>query len=75
MSGFMGAFWGTRALEIIQRFNSAGKPWKRIRITGTRRSNAKKRLRRIWQNESVLRACAEPPQEATASAASAVEHQ
>ncbi|XP_010907665.1 uncharacterized protein [Elaeis guineensis] len=61
MSGFVGAFWGTRVLEIVKRNNSPGLLWKRIKLTTTRKANAKKRLRRVWQNEAVLRACAEPP--------------
>ncbi|THU53325.1 hypothetical protein C4D60_Mb10t13220 [Musa balbisiana] len=69
MAGFMGAFWGTRALEIVKRNNSPGLLWKRIKLTTTRKNNAKKRLRRVWQNEAVLRACAEPQQETAASTA------
>ncbi|XP_008777976.2 uncharacterized protein LOC103697815 [Phoenix dactylifera] len=61
MSGFVGAFWGTRTLEIVKRNYSPGLLWKRIKLTTTRKANAKKRLRRIWQNEAILRACAEPP--------------
>ncbi|RRT49501.1 hypothetical protein B296_00048323 [Ensete ventricosum] len=49
MAGFMGAFWGTRALEIVKRNNSPGLLWKRIKLTTTRKNNAKKRLRRVWQ--------------------------
>ncbi|ONK58563.1 uncharacterized protein A4U43_C09F14360 [Asparagus officinalis] len=56
-----GAFWGTRAMEIVRRNNSPGLLWKKIKLTTTRKANAKKRLRRVWQNEAVLRACAEPP--------------
>ncbi|WOL02466.1 hypothetical protein Cni_G11185 [Canna indica] len=63
MSGFMGAFGGTRALEIVRRNNSPGLLWKRIKLTTTRKNNAKKRLRRVWQNEAVLKACAAAPQE------------
>ncbi|EHA8587659.1 hypothetical protein COCNU_scaffold002930G000010 [Cocos nucifera] len=48
MSGFVGAFWGTRALEIVKRNNSPGLLWKRIKLTTTRKANAKKRLRRVW---------------------------
>ncbi|RWW07512.1 hypothetical protein GW17_00029106 [Ensete ventricosum] len=78
MAGFMGAFWGTRALEIVKRNNSPGLLWKRIKLTTTRKNNAKKRLRRVWQkmlffiemqNEAVMRACAEPQQETAASTA------
>ncbi|CAM8971183.1 hypothetical protein QQ045_029595 [Rhodiola kirilowii] len=55
------AFWGTRVLEIVKKHDSGGLLWKRIKLTPTRKANAKKRLRRVWQNEAVLRACAEPP--------------
>ncbi|KAJ6836043.1 uncharacterized protein M6B38_328885 [Iris pallida] len=60
MSGF-GAFFGSRAMEIVRRNDSPGLLWKRIKLTTTRKANAKKRLRRVWQNEAVLRACAQPP--------------
>uniref|UniRef100_A0A1D1YLP0 DNA-directed RNA polymerase subunit beta n=1 Tax=Anthurium amnicola TaxID=1678845 RepID=A0A1D1YLP0_9ARAE len=56
-----GAFWGTRVLEIVKKNDSPGLLWKRIKLTTTRKANAKKRLRRVWQNEEVLRACTEPP--------------
>ncbi|CAA6660002.1 unnamed protein product [Spirodela intermedia] len=56
-----GAFWGTRVLDIVKKNDSPGLLWKRIKLTPTRKANAKKRLRRVWQNEAVLRACAEPP--------------
>ncbi|KAG1370180.1 hypothetical protein COCNU_15G005460 [Cocos nucifera] len=49
MSGFGGPFWGTRALEIVKRNNSPGLLWKRIKLTTTRKANAKKRLHRVWQ--------------------------
>lgn len=49
MGGFWGAFWGTRALEIVKRNNSPGLLWKRIKLTTTRKANAKKRLHRVWQ--------------------------
>ncbi|CAM8959053.1 hypothetical protein QQ045_003159 [Rhodiola kirilowii] len=55
------AFWGTRVLEIVKKHDSGGLLWKRIKLTPTRKANAKKRLRRVWQNEAVLKACAEPP--------------
>ncbi|XP_044492304.1 uncharacterized protein LOC123216023 [Mangifera indica] len=57
----VGAFWGTRAMEIVKKHDSGGLVWKRIKLTSTRKANAKKRLLRVWQNEAVLRACAEPP--------------
>ncbi|KAG0461389.1 hypothetical protein HPP92_021348 [Vanilla planifolia] len=57
----IGAFWGTRVLEVVKRNNSPGLLWKKIKLTSTRKNNAKKRLRRVWQNEAVLRACAENP--------------
>ncbi|MFQ6648458.1 hypothetical protein Gotur_021701 [Gossypium turneri] len=56
-----GAFWGTRVMEIVKKHDSGGLVWKRIKLTSTRKANAKKRLHRVWQNEAVLRACAEPP--------------
>ncbi|XP_051116245.1 uncharacterized protein LOC127241312 [Andrographis paniculata] len=64
MAAAWGAFWGTRVLEIVKKHDSGGLLWKRIKLTSTRKANAKKRLRRVWQNEAVLRACSEPsPQE------------
>ncbi|KAL8519963.1 hypothetical protein ACS0TY_010774 [Phlomoides rotata] len=65
MAPAWGAFWGTRVLEIVKKHDSGGLLWKRIKLTPTRKANAKKRLRRVWQNEAVLRACAAeaPPQE------------
>ncbi|KAH7683282.1 hypothetical protein IHE45_05G173100 [Dioscorea alata] len=68
----MGAFWGTRVMEVVKRNNSPGLLWKRIKLTGTRKNNAKKRLRRIWQNEAVIRACADPPASETSTTASSV---
>ncbi|KAF8408463.1 hypothetical protein HHK36_007617 [Tetracentron sinense] len=53
-----GAFWGTRVMEIVKKHDSGGLVWKRIKLTTTRKANAKKRLLR---NEAVLKACAEPP--------------
>ncbi|KAK9104083.1 hypothetical protein Scep_020927 [Stephania cephalantha] len=47
--GLMGAFWGTRAMEIVKKHDSGGLVWKRIKLTTTRKANAKKRLRRVWQ--------------------------
>ncbi|XWS54047.1 hypothetical protein CRYUN_Cryun10bG0055100 [Craigia yunnanensis] len=58
MAGGIGAFWGTRMMEIVKKHDSGGLVWKRIKLTSTRKANAKKRLHR---NEAVLRACAEPP--------------
>ncbi|XP_043705807.1 uncharacterized protein LOC122655623 [Telopea speciosissima] len=55
-----GVFWGTRVLEIVKKHDSGGLVWKRIKLTTTRKANAKKRLHRVWQNEAVLKACAEP---------------
>ncbi|KAJ8759368.1 hypothetical protein K2173_006888 [Erythroxylum novogranatense] len=60
MAGF-GAFWGTRVMEIVKKHDSGGLVWKRIKLTSTRKANAKKRLRRVWQNEAVLKACSEQP--------------
>ncbi|EPS68491.1 hypothetical protein M569_06280 [Genlisea aurea] len=56
-----GAFWGTRVMQIVKKNDNAGLHWKRIKLTSTRKANAKKRLRRVWQNEAVLKACSEPP--------------
>ncbi|KAM6562607.1 hypothetical protein CsatB_022605 [Cannabis sativa] len=56
-----GAFWGTRLMEIVKKHDSGGLVWKRIKLTPTRKANAKKRLLRVWQNEAVLRACSEEP--------------
>ncbi|XP_062204631.1 uncharacterized protein LOC133906680 [Phragmites australis] len=50
-----GAFWATRALEVVKRNDSPGLLWKRIKLTTTRKNNAKKRLKRLWQNEAVIR--------------------
>ncbi|XP_073315155.1 uncharacterized protein [Primulina huaijiensis] len=61
MATAWGAFWGTRVLEIVKKHDSGGLVWKRIKLTSTRKANAKKRLRRVWQNEAVLRACSDPP--------------
>ncbi|CAA0832686.1 Unknown protein [Striga hermonthica] len=61
MATAWGAFWGTRVLQIVKKHDSGGLLWKRIKLTPTRKANAKKRLRRVWQNEAVLRACSEPP--------------
>ncbi|XP_030449263.1 uncharacterized protein LOC115671767 [Syzygium oleosum] len=55
------AFWGTRVMEIVKKHDSGGLVWKRIKLTTTRKANAKKRLLRVWQNEAVLKACSEAP--------------
>ncbi|KAG6708938.1 hypothetical protein I3843_06G100800 [Carya illinoinensis] len=60
-----GAFWGTRVMEIVKKHDSGGLVWKRIKLTTTRRANAKKRLLR---NEAVLRACSESPPSKTSGA-------
>ncbi|EOX99700.1 hypothetical protein QUC31_014532 [Theobroma cacao] len=65
MAGGIGAFWATRVMEIVKKHDSGGLVWKRIKLTSTRKANAKKRLHRVWQNEAVLRACAEPPSKTT----------
>nr|XP_043617604.1 uncharacterized protein LOC122589379 [Erigeron canadensis] len=57
----MGVFWGTRVMELVKKHDSGGLVWKRIKLTTTRKANAKKRILRVWQNEAVLRACSEPP--------------
>lgn len=59
--GGIGAFWGSRVMEIVKKHDSGGLVWKRIKLTSTRKANAKKRLRRVWQNEAVLKACSEQP--------------
>ncbi|KAL6622843.1 hypothetical protein ACP70R_032722 [Stipagrostis hirtigluma subsp. patula] len=67
---FGGAFWATRALEIVRRNDSPGLMWKRIKLTTTRKNNAKKRLKRLWQNEAVIRACAESESSSASNTAS-----
>lgn len=47
--GGLGAFCGTRIMEIVKKHDSGGLLWKRIKLTSTRKANAKKRLRRVWQ--------------------------
>ncbi|KAL2345571.1 hypothetical protein Fmac_006856 [Flemingia macrophylla] len=47
--GGAGAFWGTRVMEIVKKHDSGGLVWKRIKLTTTRKANAKKRLHRVWQ--------------------------
>ncbi|KAL8160054.1 hypothetical protein V2J09_001591 [Rumex salicifolius] len=59
--GGIGAFWGTKVMEIVKKHDSGGLVWKRIKLTSTRKLNAKKRLLRVWQNEAVLKACSETP--------------
>lgn len=49
MGGGMGAFWGTRVMELVKKHDSGGLLWKRIKLTTTRKANAKTRLRRVWQ--------------------------
>ncbi|GER56440.1 FAD/NAD(P)-binding oxidoreductase family protein [Striga asiatica] len=49
MATAWGAFWGTRVLQIVKKHDSGGLLWKRIKLTPTRKANAKKRLRRVWQ--------------------------
>ncbi|XP_028798807.1 uncharacterized protein LOC114754202 [Neltuma alba] len=62
-----GAFWGSSVLEIVKKHDSGGLVWKRIKLTSTRKANAKKRLHRVWQNEAVLKACAEETPSTTTS--------
>ncbi|KAF5197827.1 Iaa-amino acid hydrolase ilr1-like [Thalictrum thalictroides] len=57
----VGAFWGSRVMEIVKKHDSGGLVWKRIKLTTTRKANAKKRLLRVWQNEAVLKACGSLP--------------
>uniref|UniRef100_A0A2N9I585 Reverse transcriptase zinc-binding domain-containing protein n=1 Tax=Fagus sylvatica TaxID=28930 RepID=A0A2N9I585_FAGSY len=47
-----GAFWGTRVMEIVKKHDSGGLVWKRIKLTPTRKANAKKRLLRVWQRDA-----------------------
>lgn len=47
-----GAFWGSRVMEIVKKHDSGGLVWKRIKLTTTRKANAKKRLQRVWQVRS-----------------------
>ncbi|PNX78291.1 hypothetical protein L195_g034268 [Trifolium pratense] len=63
-----GAFWGTRVMEVVKKHDSGGLVWKRIKLTTTRKANAKKRLLRVWQNEAVLKACSEPSSSVSSSA-------
>ncbi|CAL5190956.1 unnamed protein product [Lathyrus oleraceus] len=63
-----GAFWATRVLEKVKKHDSGGLLWKRIKLTTTRKANAKKRLLRVWQNEAVLKACSEPAPSVNSSA-------
>ncbi|RDY10757.1 hypothetical protein CR513_04678, partial [Mucuna pruriens] len=67
--GGVGAFSGTRVMEIVKKHDSGGLVWKRIKLTPTRKANAKKRLLRVWQNEAVLKACSQPSPSATANQA------
>ncbi|CAN0870111.1 hypothetical protein LINGRAHAP2_LOCUS9431 [Linum grandiflorum] len=67
MAGVGGAFWATRVMEIVKKHDSGGLVWKRIKLTPSRKANAKKRLHRVWQNEAVLRACAEEPSSRTST--------
>ncbi|KAH0728053.1 hypothetical protein KY290_003749 [Solanum tuberosum] len=69
-----GAFFGTRVMEIVKKHDSGGLVWKRIKLTSTRKANAKKRLRRVWQNEAVLRACSEAPPSETSEIMSIKEY-
>lgn len=65
-------FWGTRVMEIVKKHDSGGLVWKRIKLTTTRKANAKKRLLRVWQNEAVLKACvAQVPSATTTTATTA----
>ncbi|KAF3335357.1 hypothetical protein FCM35_KLT19864 [Carex littledalei] len=67
-----GALWGTRVMEIVRKNDSPGLLWKRIKLTTTRKANAKKRLRRVWQNEAVIRACSEGESQKASSTAAPV---
>ncbi|OEL30047.1 hypothetical protein BAE44_0008934 [Dichanthelium oligosanthes] len=53
--GLLGAaFWATRALQVVKRNDGPGLLWKRIKLTTTRKNNAKKRLKRLWQVRTSL---------------------
>ncbi|BAT91838.1 hypothetical protein LR48_Vigan05g192200 [Vigna angularis] len=67
-SAMGGALWGTRVMEIVKKHDSGGLLWKRIKLTTTRKANAKKRLLRVWQNEAVLKACSQSSAPAPATA-------
>ncbi|KAF7084738.1 hypothetical protein CFC21_092702 [Triticum aestivum] len=75
LSGGAAAFWATRALEVVKRNDSPGLLWKRIKLTTTRKNNAKKRLKRLWQNEAVIRASAQAESSSTSNTAAASEKQ
>ncbi|CAN6333924.1 unnamed protein product, partial [Urochloa humidicola] len=70
-----GAFWATRALEVVKRNDGPGLLWKRIKLTTTRKNNAKKRLKRLWQNEAVIRACGQSESSSASNTASAAAKQ
>ncbi|KAK3139769.1 hypothetical protein QOZ80_5AG0389850 [Eleusine coracana subsp. coracana] len=70
-----GAFWATRALEVVKRNDGPGLLWKRIKLTTTRKNNAKKRLKRLWQNEAVIRACGQSESASTNTASAARKQQ
>ncbi|CAN6329056.1 unnamed protein product, partial [Urochloa humidicola] len=70
-----GAFWATRALEVVKRNDGPGLLWKRIKLTTTRKNNAKKRLKRLWQNEAVIRACGQSESSSASNTTSAAEKQ
>ncbi|MFQ6629074.1 hypothetical protein Gotur_006575 [Gossypium turneri] len=36
-------------MEIVKKHNSGDLVWKRIKLTSTRKANAKKHLHRVWQ--------------------------
>ncbi|CAN0870113.1 hypothetical protein LINGRAHAP2_LOCUS9431 [Linum grandiflorum] len=36
-------------MEIVKKHDSGGLVWKRIKLTPSRKANAKKRLHRVWQ--------------------------
>ncbi|KAM3241990.1 hypothetical protein ACQJBY_054609 [Aegilops geniculata] len=75
LSGGAAAFWATRALEVVKRNDSPGLLWKRIKLTTTRKNNAKKRLKRLWQNEAVIRASAQAESSSTSNTSAASEKQ
>ncbi|KAE9604872.1 hypothetical protein Lalb_Chr10g0091171 [Lupinus albus] len=69
-----GAFSGSRVMEIVKKHDSGGLLWKRIKLTTTRKANAKKRLFRVWQNEAVLKACSAPPSSPSTTSSSSSHH-
>lgn len=47
--GGIWTFWGTIVIKIGKKHDFGGLFWKRIKLTSSRKANAKKRLHRDWQ--------------------------